>query len=205
MHIPGQQFSQRPCQLNYWLMCPQCPECGIDSAPHSVPPQAGFQGCPSHLGPRPPCSYFGWRTQLTHNPLSALCDGPMLQTLFDVPFYLHHPIYMSMGTYGSFKHHAFFFLRILAHVQVPLQVTEEISFVRIKKSPFSQWRRNNKVNTSSKTHKKNQTRGDKKTNTHQYEQKCQSHTCSGTINNSMYDSDLTITTSPLTSSAPYNG
>jgi hypothetical protein len=27
----------------------------------------------------------------------------------------------------------------------------------------------------------------------QYEQKCQSHTCLGTINSSMYDSDLTTT------------
>jgi hypothetical protein len=36
-------------------------------------------------------------------------------------------------------------------------------------------------------------------NTDQYEQKCQSHTCSGTINSSMYDSDLTTTTPPLTS------
>jgi hypothetical protein len=26
-------------------------------------------------------------------------------------------------------------------------------------------------------------------NTHRYEQKCQSHTCSGTINSSMYDSE----------------
>jgi len=42
-------------------------------------------------------------------------------------------------------------------------------------------------------------------NTQRYERKCQSHTCSGTINSSMYDSDLTITTSPLTSSAPYSG
>jgi hypothetical protein len=41
-------------------------------------------------------------------------------------------------------------------------------------------------------------------NTHQYEQKCQSHICSGTINSSMYDSDFTIITSPLTSSAPYS-
>jgi hypothetical protein len=39
-------------------------------------------------------------------------------------------------------------------------------------------------------------------NTHRYEQKCQSHTCSETINSSMYDNDLTIPTSPLTSSAP---
>jgi hypothetical protein len=36
--------------------------------------------------------------------------------------------------------------------------------------------------------------GDKKKkqktkNTHRYEQKCQSHTCSGTINSSMYDSE----------------
>jgi hypothetical protein len=51
--------------------------------------------------------------------------------------------------------------------------------------------------------------GKKKTNRKQktlrYEQKCQSHTCSGTINSSMYDNDLTTTTSPLTSSAPYSG
>jgi hypothetical protein len=51
-----------------------------------------------------------------------------------------------------------------------------------------------------------ETKNKRKTkNTHRYEQKCQSHTCSGTINSSMYDSDLTITTSPLTSSAPYSG
>jgi hypothetical protein len=42
----------------------------------------------------------------------------------------------------------------------------------------------------------------KQKNKHWYEQKCQSHSCSGTINSSMYDSDLTTTTSPLTSSAP---
>jgi len=41
--------------------------------------------------------------------------------------------------------------------------------------------------------------------THWYEQKVQSHTSSGTINSSMYNSDLTTTTSPLTSSAPYSG
>jgi hypothetical protein len=29
----------------------------------------------------------------------------------------------------------------------------------------------------------------KQKNTHQYEQKCQSHTCSGTTYSSMYDSD----------------
>jgi hypothetical protein len=40
----------------------------------------------------------------------------------------------------------------------------EISFIRIEKSPFSRWRRNSKVNTSSGSHRKNQTRGDKKTN-----------------------------------------
>jgi len=31
----------------------------------------------------------------------------------------------------------------------------EISFLRIEKSPFSQWRRNSKVNTSSGSHRKN--------------------------------------------------
>ncbi len=82
---------------------------------------------------------------------------------------------------------------------------ENISFIRIEKSLFSRWRRNSKADTSSGSHRKNQTRGDKKQkNTHRYEQKCQD-TCSGTINSSMYDSDLTITTSPLTSSAPYSG
>jgi hypothetical protein len=39
----------------------------------------------------------------------------------------------------------------------------------------------------------------------QYEHQCQSHTCSETINSSMYDSDFSIRTFPLTSSAPYNG
>jgi hypothetical protein len=34
----------------------------------------------------------------------------------------------------------------------------EISFIRIEKSPFSQSRRNSKVNTSSGSHRKNQTR-----------------------------------------------
>jgi len=80
MHIPWQQFSQHPCQLSCWLICPQCPECGIDYAPHFVPPQvippqADFQGYPSHLGPRPLCSCIEWRTQPTCTPPLALCDG----------------------------------------------------------------------------------------------------------------------------------
>jgi hypothetical protein len=37
-----------------------------------------------------------------------------------------------------------------------------ISFIRIEKSPFSKWRRNRKVNTSSGSHRKNQTREDRK-------------------------------------------
>jgi hypothetical protein len=76
-------------------------------------------------------------------------------------------------------------------------ITERyISFMIIEKSPSSQWRRNSNVNTSSGSHRKNQTRGDRTNkNTHRYEQKCQSHTCSGTINSSMYDSALTTTTS----------
>ncbi len=105
------------------------------------------------------------------------------------------------------------FQEMLAHLhQVATNVqwpSIAISFMRIEKSRFSQWRRNSKVNTSSGSHRKNQTRGDKKQtkneNAYRYEQKCQSHTCSGTINSSMYDSDWTITTSPLTSSAPYSG
>jgi hypothetical protein len=70
---------------------------------------------------------------------------------------------------------------------------QTISFIRIEKSPFSQWRRNSKVNSFSGSHRKNQTREDrnkqKTKNTHRYEQKCESHTCSGTINSSMYDRD----------------
>jgi hypothetical protein len=53
-----------------------------------------------------------------------------------------------------------------------------------------------------------QTRKDKnkqKTKNLLYEQKFQSHTCLGTINSSMYDSDLTTATSPMISSAPYSG
>jgi hypothetical protein len=72
-----------------------------------------------------------------------------------------------------------------------------------------------KVKTSSRNHRKFQTRKEK-TNKNKnkektrnkkqlYEQYCQSHTCSGTINSSICDSDLTTTTSPLTSSAPYGG
>jgi hypothetical protein len=81
------------------------------------------------------------------------------------------------------------------------QSTQQISFIRIEKSPS-----NSKVNTSSGSYRKNQTRKTQKTKTtRRYEQKCQSHTCSGTIDSSMYDSDLTTTTSPLTSSAPYSG
>jgi hypothetical protein len=52
---------------------------------------------------------------------------------------------------------------------------------------------------------KGKTEQTEKKHTHCYEQKCQSHTCSGTINSSMYDSDLTATTSWLTLSAPYSG
>jgi hypothetical protein len=68
----------------------------------------------------------------------------------------------------------------------------EVSILTMKK--------NSKVNTSSESHRKNQTRKDRTKDTNRYEQKCQSHTCSGTINSSIYDSDLTTTTSPLTSS-----
>jgi hypothetical protein len=37
-----------------------------------------------------------------------------------------------------------------------------------------------------------------------YEQQSHSLTCSGTNNDNLYDSKLSITTSPLTSSAPYS-
>jgi hypothetical protein len=58
---------------------------------------------------------------------------------------------------------------------------------RISRSPILVW-----------TKKQNKTQK-------QYEQQCQSHNCSETINNSIYDSDFSITTFPLTSSLPTVG
>jgi hypothetical protein len=43
-----------------------------------------------------------------------------------------------------------------------LAIPDNISFIRIEKSPFSWWRRNSKANTASGSHRKNQMRGDKK-------------------------------------------
>jgi protein subunit release factor B len=83
---------------------------------------------------------------------------------------------------------------------------QEISILTIKKREIE-------VNTSSTSHREFQRRKDKtekkrprkkkkKKTRKQYEQQCQPHTCSGTIKSSMYDSDFSITTFPLTSSAP---
>jgi hypothetical protein len=77
---------------------------------------------------------------------------------------------------------------------------QEISILMIK-------RRQSKVNTSSSSHRESQRRKEKTENKgprnkkqnktrKQYEQQYQSHTCSGTINSSMYDSDFSITTFP---------
>jgi hypothetical protein len=84
---------------------------------------------------------------------------------------------------------------------------ETISFIRIEKSPFHNEEETTIVNSSSRSHIKNQTReGKNKQKTHTTMKKSsQSHTCSRTVNSSMYDSDLTTTTSPLTSLAPYSG
>jgi hypothetical protein len=84
---------------------------------------------------------------------------------------------------------------------------QEISILMIKRSQ-------SKVKTSSTSHKESQ-RKDKteskgprnkqqnKTRK-QYEQQYQPHTCSAPINSSMYESNFSITTFPLTSSAPYS-
>ncbi len=54
--------------------------------------------------------------------------------------------------------------------------------------------------------KQGQIKQNKKQKTHLgLDKKCKSHVCMGTINSNMYDSDLTTTTSPLTSSTPYSG
>jgi len=76
----------------------------------------------------------------------------------------------------------------------------EISILTIKKKTARLTLPQEATERTKQGETKNKTK-----NTQWYEQKCQSHTCSGTINSSMYDSDLTITTSPLTSSAPYSG
>jgi hypothetical protein len=85
-----------------------------------------------------------------------------------------------------------------------------ISFIRIEKSPFPNEEKTARLTLPqaaaierTKLEKTEQT--NKTENTHPYEQKCESHTCSGTINSSMYESDLTTTTLPRTSSAPYSG
>jgi hypothetical protein len=93
-----------------------------------------------------------------------------------------------------------------------------------RKSPYSQFRSQNKLkffflklkerfaedlqkdlqNQEEQTTQKGRRR--KKNNkSKQYEQKCQSLTCSGTINSNMYDTNLSITTYSLTLSAPYSG
>jgi hypothetical protein len=75
----------------------------------------------------------------------------------------------------------------------------EISILMIKKKTARLTLPQEATERTKQGETKNKTK-----NTQRYEQKCQSHTCSGTINSNMYDSDLTITTSPLTSSAPYS-
>jgi hypothetical protein len=78
---------------------------------------------------------------------------------------------------------------------------QEISLLTIKKMQ-------SEVNISLTSQREFQRRKDKTENKglrnktektqKQNEQQCQSHTCSGTINSSMYDSDFSITTFPLT-------
>jgi hypothetical protein len=51
---------------------------------------------------------------------------------------------------------------IILHPNPANNKVQFISFIRIEKSPSSRWRNNSKANTSSGSHRKNQTRGDKK-------------------------------------------
>jgi hypothetical protein len=45
------------------------------------------------------------------------------------------------------------------HSQIAKQMRlQKIFFIRTENSPFSRWRKNSKVNTSSGSHRKNQTR-----------------------------------------------
>jgi hypothetical protein len=84
---------------------------------------------------------------------------------------------------------------------------KKVSFIRIEKSPSHNEEKTARLTLPQEAIERTKLGENKQKtkHTHQYEQKCQSHTCSGTINNGMYDSDLTTTSSPLTSSAPYIG
>jgi len=67
--------------------------------------------------------------------------------------------YKPQEIYGTHKQHKSVFVHVCHWDDV-----WQISFIRIEKSPFSRWRRNSKANTSSGSHRNNQTRGDKKQN-----------------------------------------
>ncbi len=86
------------------------------------------------------------------------------------------------------------------------QTNQEISILMIR-------RRQSKVNTSSTSYRESQRkdktenkgpRNKKQNKTRKQYEQYQPHTCSGPINSSMYESDFSITTFPLTSSAPYS-
>jgi hypothetical protein len=68
----------------------------------------------------------------------------------------------------------------------------EISILTIKKKTARLTLPQEATERTKQGETKNKTKNEK--HTPRYEQKCQSHTCSETINSSMYDSDLTITT-----------
>ncbi len=68
------------------------------------------------------------------------------------PSLLRSKYFYQFLWHNSDNHHP-----ILSPCQFYL-TTMYISFIRIEKSPFSQWRRNSKVNSSSGSHRKNQTR-----------------------------------------------
>jgi hypothetical protein len=73
---------------------------------------------------------------------------------------------------------------------------------KVKTSPSKKHLAKDWKNWKERTTLQPQNKNEKTKNTDlQYEQQWQSLTCSGNINNSMNDSDFSITTSPLTSSA----
>ncbi len=74
-----------------------------------------------------------------------------------------HPSYMK----GAFKFRSNMIKRFLSSRLLGiLWKFQKISFIRIEKSPLSWWRRNSKVNTSSGSHRKNQTREDRTNKKH---------------------------------------
>ncbi len=82
---------------------------------------------------------------------------------------------------------------------------DQESQIKVKSSDFSFTSKKDFQERTYKTGKKGQNKSEKIKNTHLNEQQWESVTCSVTINSNMYDSDFSITTSPLIYQLPTVG